>query len=54
MCEVLLDYPKIGGGDLKYFVKKVIRNILNTNIDVHSIIFIDEFTGYGVKFISKL
>ena len=54
MCEVLLDYPKIGGGDLKYFVKKVIRNILRTNIDVHIRMFIDELAGDGAKFISKL
>ena len=26
-CEVLLDYPKIGGENNKYFVKEAIRNI---------------------------
>ena len=36
-CELLLDYPKIGEKDIKYNVKKVIRNVLHTNIDVHSI-----------------
>ena len=35
-CEVLLDYPIIGGGNIKYFAKKSISNILHTNIDVHS------------------
>ena len=36
-CEVLLDYPKIGGDDIiEDFAKKAIRNILNANIDVHS------------------
>ena len=39
-CEVLLDCPKIGGENIKYFVKKAIRNILHENIDVHSIILI--------------
>ena len=36
-CEVLLDYPKIGGDDIiKDFAKKAIRNLLHANIDVHS------------------
>ena len=35
-CEVLLDYPKIGGEDIKYFSKKSNRNLLHANIDVHS------------------
>ena len=39
-CEVLLDYPKIGGENIKCFVKKTIRNILHDNIDVHSRILI--------------
>ena len=34
-CEVLLDYKKIGGGDIKYFVIKAIRNIMYSNIDFH-------------------
>ena len=35
-CEVLLDYPKIGGDDIiEDFSKKAIRNLLNANIDVH-------------------
>ena len=53
-CEVLLDYPKIGGDDIKYYVKNSIRNILHENIDVHSTSLIAEFPGDGVKFISKL
>ena len=33
-CEVFLDYPKIGGGDvIEYYAKKAIRNLLNANID---------------------
>ena len=35
-CEILIDYPKIGGGNVKEFPKKAIRNILHANIDVHS------------------
>ena len=50
-CEVLLDYLKIGVEDIKYFVKKSIRNILHANIDVHIRSLIAEFPGDGVKFI---
>ena len=53
-CEVLLDYPKIGGEDIKYFAKKAIRNILYANIDVHSRRFITEFLVYGINCIEKL
>ena len=52
--EVLLDYPKIGGEDIKYFVKKAIRDLLHANIDVHSGRLVPEFPGDRVKFISKL
>ena len=47
-CEVLLDHPKIGGEDIKYFVKKAIRNLLHANIDLHSRRLIAEFLVYGV------
>ena len=51
-CEVLLDYPKIGGGDLiEDYEKKAIRNLLRANIDVHSRRFIAEFPKDGIKFI---
>ena len=53
-CEVLLNYPKIGGGNIKEFIKKAIRNILNANIDVHIGILIAELPGYGVKCIENL
>ena len=43
-CEVLLDYPKIGGDDIiEDFAKKAIRNFLHSNIDVHSRILIAKF-----------
>ena len=36
-CEVLLDYPKIGGDYVfEDYEKKDIRNLLHANIDVHS------------------
>ena len=53
-CEVLQDYPKIGGDNIKYFVKKAIRNILHANIDVHSRRLIAEFPRDGVKCIAKI
>ena len=42
-CEVLLDYPKIGGDDVKDYAKQAIRNLLHDNSDVHSKILIAKF-----------
>ena len=54
-CEVLLDYPKIGGGDIiEDYAKKAIRSLLHENIDVHSRRLIAEFTKNGIKCIEKL
>ena len=53
-CEVLLDYPKIGGDNIKSIIKKAIYNLLHANVDVHSRILIAEFPGYGIKFIEEL
>ena len=53
-CEVFLDDPKIGGEDIKYYVKKEIMNLLHENIDVHSRRLISEFPVDGVKCISNL
>ena len=54
-CEVLLDYPKIGGDDvIEDYAKKAIRNPLHANIDVHSRILIAEFPKDGIKCIEKL
>ena len=53
-CELLLDYPKIGGGNIKEFAKKATRNVLHANIDVHRICLFAEFPGYGIKYIEKL
>ena len=49
--EVILNYPKRGGENIKYFVRKVIGNILHANIDVHSRRLIAEFLGDVLKFI---
>ena len=54
-CEVLLDYPKIGGDDIiEDYAKKAIWNLLHANIDVHSRILIAELPKYGIKCIEKL
>ena len=53
-CEVLLDYPKIGGYDVKDNEKQAIRNLLHANSDVHSRRLISEFPKYGIKCIEKL
>ena len=42
------------GENIKYFVRKSIRNILHANIDVQSRIFIAEFPGDEVKCSEKL
>ena len=43
-CEVILDYPKVGGDDvIDNYTKKAIRNLLHANIDVHSRRLISEF-----------
>ena len=54
-CQVLLDYPKIGGDDvIEDDAKKAIRNLLNANIDVHRRRFIYEWPKDGIKCLEKL
>ena len=54
-CELLLDYPKIGGeNDIEDYAKKAIGNLLHENIDVHSRRFIADFPQDGIKCIEKL
>ena len=48
-CEVILDYPKIGGGNIKDFSKNTIRNLLRANIDVHSRKLIAELPEDEIK-----
>ena len=54
-CEVLLDYPKIGGGGVvKDYAEQAIRNLLHANSDVHIRILIAEFPKDGIKCPEKL
>ena len=48
-CEVILDYPNIGGDDIEDYAKKAIRNLLHANIDVYSRRLISEFSIDGIK-----
>ena len=48
-CEVLPDYTTIGGEDIKYYVKKAIKNLLHANIYVHSRRSTAEFPVDGLK-----
>ena len=54
-CEVLLDFPKIGGDDvIEDYAKKAIRNLLHAYIDVHSRRLIADIPKDGIKCIQKL
>ena len=54
-CEVLLDYPKIGGDDvIEDYAKNALINLLHANIDVHSRRLISKFSKDGIKCIEKL
>ena len=53
-CEVIIDYPIIGGDDIEDYAKNTIRNIFHANIDVHSRRLISEFPMDGIKCIEKL
>ena len=53
-CEVLLDYPKIGGDDVKYYAKQSIRNLFHANSDLHSRLLISEFSKDGIKCLENL
>ena len=49
-CEVILDYPKIGGGnDIEDNAKKAIKNIFHANIYVYSRGLIAELPIDGIK-----
>ena len=53
-CEVITDYPKIGGNGIEDYAKRAIMNLLHANIYVHSRILINEFPKDGIKCIEKL
>ena len=53
-CEVLLEYPKIGGDDfIEDYARNAIRTFLHTTIDVHSRRFIAEFPNNGINCIER-
>ena len=53
-CEVILDYPKIGGDDvIEDCAKKATRNLFHANIDVHSRRLIARLPKDGIKCIEK-
>ena len=52
-CEVILDYPKIGGDNVKDDAKQAIRKLLHANSDVHSRRFIAEFPKDGIKYLEN-
>ena len=51
---MLRDYPKMEGGNIKYYAKMAIRNLLRANSCVHSRILIDEFLEDRIKCMEKL
>ena len=53
-CEVLLNYPKIGGWNVKDYAKQAIRNLLHENSDMHSRRLIVGFPKDGIKCLEKL
>ena len=52
--EVLREYPKMEGGNVKDYAKQAIRNLLHANSCVHSRRLIDEFPEDGIKCMEKL
>ena len=52
--EVLRDYPKMGGGDVKDYAKQAIRNLFHANSCVHSSRLIADFPKDGIKCLEKL
>ena len=52
--EVLKEYPKIGGENVKDFAKLAVRNLLHANSDVHSSILIADFPEDVIKCLEKL
>ena len=52
--EVLRDYPKLEGGNIKVYAKMAIRNLIHANSCPHSRRLIAEFPEDGIKCIQKL
>ena len=51
---MLIDYPKMEGGNIKDYAKIAIRNLLHANSCVHSMRLISEFPEDGIKCMEKL
>ena len=52
--EVLRDYPKMEGKNIKHYAKMAIRNLLHANSCVHSRRLIADLTEDGIKCMEKL
>ena len=52
--EVLRDYPKMEGGNVKDYAKQAIRNLLRANSCVHNRRLIAELPEDGIKCMEKL
>ena len=52
--EVLKDYPKLEGENIKEYAEMAIRKLLYANSCVHSRRLIDEFPEDGIKCMEKL
>ena len=52
--EVLRDYPKLEGGNIKDYAEMAIRNLLYDNSCVHSRRLIADFPDDGIRCIQKL
>ena len=48
-CELIIDYPKIGGYDIEDYAKNSIRNILHAHIDLQIRRLIADFPMDGIK-----
>ena len=53
-CEVLIDYPKKVGDDVKDYAKQAIINLLHANIDIYIRRLIADLLKDGIKCIEKL
>ena len=52
--EVLRDYPKLEGGNIKVYAKMAIRNLLHANSCVHIIKLIAEYSEEWNQMHSKI
>ena len=52
--EVLRDYPKMEGRNVKDYAKQSIRKLVHANSCVHSRKLIAEFPEYGIKCLIQL